>query len=40
MLWYQIPLTFSVSLDVTSSMVLLTSIYYGAIYGGRISSSC
>jgi TctA family transporter len=38
MLWYQIPMTFSVSLDVTSSMVLLTSIYYGAIYGGWISS--
>jgi len=38
MLWYQIPLTFSVSLDVTSSMVLLTSIYYGAMYGGWISS--
>ena len=32
------PLTFSVSLDVTSSMVLLTSIYFGAMYGGWISS--
>ncbi|MFB1023765.1 MAG: tripartite tricarboxylate transporter permease, partial [Octadecabacter sp.] len=33
-----IPLTFSLSLDATSSLVLLTSIYYGAMYGGRISS--
>ena len=33
-----IPLTFSLGLDATSSLVLLTSIYYGAMYGGRISS--
>ena len=33
-----IPLTFSLGLDATSSLVLLTAIYYGAMYGGRISS--
>ncbi len=33
-----IPLTFSMGLDATSALVLLTSIYYGAMYGGRISS--
>ena len=33
-----IPLTFTLGLDATASLVLLTSIYYGAMYGGRISS--
>ena len=33
-----IPLTFSMGLDAVSALVLLTSIYYGAMYGGRISS--
>lgn len=33
-----IPLTFSLGFDATASLVLLTSIYYGAMYGGRISS--
>ena len=33
-----IPITFSVGLDATSSLVLMTSVYYGAMYGGRISS--
>ncbi|MEM6616599.1 MAG: tripartite tricarboxylate transporter permease [Pseudomonadota bacterium] len=33
-----IPLTFSLGLDATSALVLLTSVYYGAMYGGRISS--
>ena len=32
-----IPLTFSLGLDATSALVLLTSVYYGAMYGGRIS---
>ncbi|MBL4872433.1 MAG: tripartite tricarboxylate transporter permease, partial [Rhodobacteraceae bacterium] len=33
-----IPITFSMGLDATSSLVLMTSVYYGAMYGGRISS--
>ncbi|MEP2782880.1 MAG: tripartite tricarboxylate transporter permease [Pseudoruegeria sp.] len=33
-----IPLTFSMGLDATSALVLMTSVYYGAMYGGRISS--
>lgn len=33
-----IPVTFSVGLDATSALVLMTSVYYGAMYGGRISS--
>lgn len=33
-----IPLTFSMGLDATASLVLMTSVYYGAMYGGRISS--
>ncbi|WP_127108011.1 tripartite tricarboxylate transporter permease [Pararhodobacter zhoushanensis] len=33
-----IPITFSMGLDAMSALVLLTSVYYGAMYGGRISS--
>ncbi|MCA8932289.1 MAG: tripartite tricarboxylate transporter permease [Rhodospirillaceae bacterium] len=33
-----IPLAFSLGLGPTPSMILLTSVYYGAMYGGRISS--
>lgn len=33
-----IPVTFSIGLDATSALVLMTSVYYGAMYGGRISS--
>lgn len=33
-----IPLTFTLSMDATSALVLMTSVYYGAMYGGRISS--
>jgi len=33
-----IPLAFTLGLDATASLVLLTSVYYGAMYGGRISS--
>lgn len=33
-----IPITFTLGLDATSALVLMTSIYYGAMYGGRISS--
>lgn len=33
-----IPLTFSMGLDATAALVLMTSVYYGAMYGGRISS--
>jgi len=33
-----IPLAFTLGLDPTSSLILLTSVYYGAMYGGRISS--
>lgn len=33
-----IPLAFSLGLDATPALILLTSVYYGAMYGGRISS--
>jgi putative tricarboxylic transport membrane protein len=33
-----IPITFSMGLDATSALVLMTAVYYGAMYGGRISS--
>ena len=33
-----IPLSFTLGLDATSALVLMTSVYYGAMYGGRISS--
>lgn len=33
-----IPLAFTLGLGPTASMILLTSVYYGAMYGGRISS--
>ena len=33
-----IPNTFTLGLDATSALVLMTSVYYGAMYGGRISS--
>ena len=33
-----IPLAFTLGLDATSALVLMTSVYYGAMYGGRISS--
>lgn len=33
-----IPVSFSLGLDATSALILLTCIYYGAMYGGRISS--
>ena len=33
-----IPLTFSMGLEAVPALVLLTAIYYGAMYGGRISS--
>ena len=33
-----IPLSFSFGLDATQALVLMTSVYYGAMYGGRISS--
>ncbi len=33
-----IPLTFTMGLDATPALVLMTSVYYGAMYGGRISS--
>lgn len=33
-----IPLAFSLGLDPAAAMILLTSVYYGAMYGGRISS--
>ncbi|HIP24476.1 MAG TPA: tripartite tricarboxylate transporter permease, partial [Rhodobacteraceae bacterium] len=33
-----IPLAFSLGLDATAALVLMTSVYYGAMYGGRISS--
>jgi len=33
-----IPLAFSFGLDATAALVLMTSVYYGAMYGGRISS--
>jgi putative tricarboxylic transport membrane protein len=33
-----IPVVFSLALGPTSALILLTSVYYGAMYGGRISS--
>ncbi|MEM7046375.1 MAG: tripartite tricarboxylate transporter permease [Pseudomonadota bacterium] len=33
-----IPLSFSFNLDATQALVLMTAVYYGAMYGGRISS--
>jgi putative tricarboxylic transport membrane protein len=33
-----IPLAFSLGLEPTAALILLTSVYYGAMYGGRISS--
>ena len=33
-----IPLAFSLGLQATPAMILLTSVYYGCMYGGRISS--
>ncbi len=33
-----IPLAFSLGLDPVAALILLTSVYYGAMYGGRISS--
>ncbi len=33
-----VPLAFSLGLPATSALILLTSVYYGAMYGGRISS--
>ena len=33
-----IPISFALGLDATSALVLMTAVYYGAMYGGRISS--
>jgi putative tricarboxylic transport membrane protein len=33
-----IPLAFTLGLDASSALALLTSVYYAAMYGGRISS--
>ncbi|GAW33636.1 tripartite tricarboxylate transporter TctA family protein [Roseovarius sp. A-2] len=33
-----IPLTFTFGFDPTSSMILLSAVYFGCMYGGRISS--
>lgn len=33
-----IPLTFAFGFDPTSSMILLSAVYFGCMYGGRISS--
>ena len=33
-----IPLTFAFGLDATSSLILLSAVYFGCMYGGRISS--
>jgi putative tricarboxylic transport membrane protein len=33
-----IPLAFTLGLPAAPAMILLTSVYYGAMYGGRISS--
>lgn len=33
-----IPLTFALRLDPTSALILLSAVYYGCMYGGRISS--
>ena len=33
-----IPLTFAFGLDATASLILLSAVYFGCMYGGRISS--
>lgn len=33
-----IPVCFTLGFDATQSLVMLTSVYYGTMYGGRISS--
>jgi len=33
-----IPLAFTLGLAATPALILLTSVYYGAMYGGRVSS--
>lgn len=33
-----IPLAFTLGLPATPALILLTSVYYGAMYGGRLSS--
>lgn len=33
-----VPLAFSLGLDAPATLILLTAVYYGAMYGGRISS--
>ncbi|MFA7415898.1 MAG: tripartite tricarboxylate transporter permease [Rhizobium sp.] len=33
-----IPVAFAMKLDPASAMILLTAVYYGTMYGGRISS--
>lgn len=33
-----IPLAFTLGLPATPALIMLTSVYYGAMYGGRISS--
>ena len=33
-----IPLTFAFGLDATSSLILLSAVYFGTMFGGRISS--
>src|SRR5690606_41189608 len=33
-----IPVAFTLGLGPTPALILLTSVYYGAMYGGRISS--
>lgn len=33
-----IPISFTLGLEATESLVLLTSVYFGCMYGGRISS--
>ena len=33
-----IPLAFTLGLPATPALILLTSVYYGAMYGGRVSS--
>lgn len=33
-----IPLTFAFGFDATASLILLSAVYFGCMYGGRISS--
>lgn len=33
-----IPISFTLGLDASGALALMTSVYYGAMYGGRISS--